>query len=311
MDPISAPVLAAAFAAAILPFLRRSPFVLAVAILNVAIFLYTVAALVMLGSDAPFHDLAMRPESAFGDRAHTLLTHMFLHGSLLHILGNTLFLVLFGMPLEARIGPRRVAAIYFAAGITAGVLDSAAAIFVTGDADVYRVGASGAIFGVMGAFLALYPTQEILMPLVVIVTEAPVWVGVVIYGGFETYLVLIRQSDGVGHMAHVGGLVAGIAAGPLVAGEIAVPKTLVPGALDPIARSGRARELVVRIAEEDLPDIREAWLDELEKVARCPGCRAQLARRGDAFECTECAFSVRYRERRGRRARRRSRESGQ
>ncbi|MCI0497441.1 MAG: rhomboid family intramembrane serine protease [Thermoplasmata archaeon] len=296
MDPISAPVAVAAFAALALPLVRRFPFVLAVAILNVATFLYAVAAWVLLDSNALYGDLAMRPEDAFGSGAYTLVTHMFMHGSLLHILGNTVFLVFFGMPLEGRIGPRRVAAIYFASGIAASVIDSLVSIAVTGDSHVPRIGASGAIFGIMGAFLALYPVQRILMPLVVIIMEAPVWVGVVIYGGFETYLVLINQSDGIGHVAHVGGLIAGMVAGPAVAGDIAVPKAIVPGALKPIARGGRARELADRIEKEDIHDIREAWLDELIEVARCPECGSGLRKAGDRIACVKCGFSVRYLE---------------
>jgi len=297
MDPASVPVLLAAVGVLALPFVRRAPFVLAVAIVNILIFLYGVGFWVLTGSFSIYSDLALRPDTAFGPRSYTLVTHMFLHANLLHILGNTIFLVFFGMPLEARIGPRRMAAIYLVSGVMAGVLDSLASIGIVGDVVVPRVGASGAIFGIMGAFLALYPHQRILMPFLVIIMEAPVWVGVLLYGGFETYLVLIQASDGIGHMAHVGGVVTGIIVAPLIAADVARRKRIAVDDLEVLARTPRQSELLDHIRGEDIPDIREAWLDEFVAMSCCPECGASVYRSGDRIRCLRCDWHVTYQHR--------------
>ncbi len=296
MDPVSLPVLALIVLSLVYTLRQKVPFIFFIAIVNFLIFLYFVVMVVMMPGRLwyLYNDLALRPETAVGPKFYTFVTHMFLHGSLLHILGNTIFLVFFGLPFEQRIGTKKIAIIYFASGIIAGVLDTATSFSIFGDTHVFRVGASGAIFGLMGAYLATYPNDMILMPLIILV-EAPVWMGVLVYGAFETWLVITLRSDGIGHMAHVGGLATGMVLAPMIAGELAGKKVISVPALHRLAKGPRAKELIGHIESEDIDDVREAWIDQFADVIICPSCGEDVVKDGDKFGCTKCGWETRFR----------------
>ncbi len=142
----------------------------------------------------------------------TLLTHMFLHGSWLHLLGNMWFLWIFGGNVEDSMGPARFAVFYILSGLAA----AAAQIVADPASAIPMVGASGAIGGVMGAYVLLYPRVRVTMLvwIIVFVTtfEIPAfwmlgyWFLVQVVGGIGS---LGAQGGGVAFWAHVGGFVAG------------------------------------------------------------------------------------------------------
>jgi membrane associated rhomboid family serine protease len=144
----------------------------------------------------------------------TIVTSMFLHGSVLHLLGNMLYLWIFGDNVEDRLGRVRFIAFYVACGAVAalgqGVADPRS--------PVPMIGASGAISGVLGAYLVLYPRARVLvlLPLLLIVTTvrvpAVVVLGIWFAGQLLSSLLAPSGSGGVAFAAHVGGFVAGILA---------------------------------------------------------------------------------------------------
>jgi membrane associated rhomboid family serine protease len=135
-----------------------------------------------------------------------LLYSMFLHGSWLHIGGNMLFLWIFGNNIEDRMGPFPYLGFYLLAGIVA----SAAHVLVQPDSTVPVLGASGAIAGVMGAYVVLFPNVKIRS--LIIITIIPLfrdiaakwWLGFWFVTQFFT-----NPSAGVAWVAHVGGFVFG------------------------------------------------------------------------------------------------------
>ena len=144
----------------------------------------------------------------------TILTAMFLHGGWLHLIGNMLYLWIFGDNIEDRLGRGRFAAFYFACGAVAalgqGVADP--------QSEVPMIGASGAISGVLGAYLVLYPRARVLvlLPLLFFVTAVRVPALVVLGIWFAAQLLssLVAapgSGGGVAFAAHVGGFVAGVA----------------------------------------------------------------------------------------------------
>ena len=141
-----------------------------------------------------------------------VLYSMFLHGSWLHLGGNMLFLWVFGNNIEDKRGKLPYAAFYLLAGLAA----TAAHIAVQPDSTVPVVGASGAIAGVMGAYLVLYPNVQIrslifLGFFVFFRDVAAKWLlGIWLVSQF-----FISPNEGVAWMAHVGGFVFGVAAGLL------------------------------------------------------------------------------------------------
>ncbi|MCC6645966.1 MAG: rhomboid family intramembrane serine protease [Polyangiaceae bacterium] len=140
----------------------------------------------------------------------TIFTSMFLHGGLLHLLGNLWFLYLFGGAVEAALGRARFLAFYLSAGLVAAL----AQLVSDPSSAVPMIGASGAIAGVLGGFALRYPRAPvaIITPLLFSI-ELPAFV---VVGGWFAIQVLLGISSlgeqaGVAFFAHVGGLVAGVA----------------------------------------------------------------------------------------------------
>lgn len=140
----------------------------------------------------------------------SVLWSMFLHGSLLHIGGNMLFLWVFGNNIEDRLGPLRYASFYLVAGLVA----TATQVALDPSSPVPMIGASGAIAGVMGAYLVLYPKVRIRTLLVVFIFPfladiRAVW----LLSFWFVSQFFLNAGSGVAWGAHVGGFVFGAAAG--------------------------------------------------------------------------------------------------
>lgn len=146
------------------------------------------------------------------DQWLTVLTHMFLHGSILHLLGNMWFLWIFGGNVEDRLGPLRFLLFYLISG---GV--AAAAQFAAGPGStVPMLGASGAISGVLGAYLILFPGAWVwtLVPWIVPILPVPAVIFLVLWFVVQTLSGLNALANGteagVAWWAHAGGFTAGL-----------------------------------------------------------------------------------------------------
>lgn len=143
----------------------------------------------------------------------TVLTHMFLHGGVLHLLGNVWFLWIFGGNVEGRIGWWRYLLLYLLAGFAAAAAQVAVGPFST----VPMIGASGAISGVLGAYLVLFPKAFVwtLVPWIVPILPVPAVVFLVLWFVMQAYngvgALLSGASGGVAWWAHAGGFAAGVA----------------------------------------------------------------------------------------------------
>ncbi len=143
----------------------------------------------------------------------TLFTSMFMHGGWMHLIGNMLFLWVFGNNLEDAFGKARFLLFYLVCGLVA----AAAHVFSTPESLIPTIGASGAIGGVLGGYLILYPQARIVtlipMGFFLYTTELPaliflpIWFGMQFLGIFASSL----GGGGVAYWAHVGGFLAGIA----------------------------------------------------------------------------------------------------
>ncbi|MBI1910392.1 MAG: rhomboid family intramembrane serine protease [Deltaproteobacteria bacterium] len=138
----------------------------------------------------------------------TLFTAMFVHGGLLHLAGNMLFLWIFGDNVEDRFGHVRFLIFYLLAGIAGSLVH----IMVEPSSTIPMVGASGAIAGVLGAYFILYPRAQIktLVFLLFFVTIA--YVPAVLFLGlwFLFQILSSGYATGVAWYAHIGGFVAGV-----------------------------------------------------------------------------------------------------
>lgn len=137
----------------------------------------------------------------------TVLTSMFMHGGLMHIFGNMLYLWIFGDNLEDRLGHFRFAAFYLLCGVCAAL----AQVFVSVDSVVPMLGASGAISGVLGGYLLLFPRRRVVAILFFTVIQIPAFVALGVWIAFQIFRGYYDNSEagGVAYMAHIGGFVAG------------------------------------------------------------------------------------------------------
>lgn len=142
----------------------------------------------------------------------TLFTSMFMHAGWAHLLGNMLYLWIFGDNVEDRFGPGLFAAFYIVSGLAA----TFAQLAVSAGSSVPNVGASGAIAGVLGAYILLFPQGRVRVlqrggvihvPAIVVIG---LWIAIQLFSGIGS-LADTAQSEGggVAYMAHVGGFVAG------------------------------------------------------------------------------------------------------
>lgn len=151
-------------------------------------------------------------------------TAMFMHGSWLHILGNMLFLWVFGNNVEDALGRLRFLLWYLAAGLAATATQTWATLHYAGleAASVPNIGASGAIAGVLGAYLLLLPTARVLTLVGIFILPLPaffvlgVWFALQLWEG-DFAVTHPAQGGGVAFFAHIGGFIFGAATVYLVA----------------------------------------------------------------------------------------------
>jgi membrane associated rhomboid family serine protease len=141
----------------------------------------------------------------------TLFTAIFMHGSIMHLLGNMWFLWLFGDNIEDDMGHVKYLLFYLATGVLASI--AFVALNSTGEAAVTPcLGASGAISGVLGAYLVLHPYRRVSVILIRMIVDVPAYVAVGIWFLFQVVSGVFDSSGGggVAYSAHVAGFIAGM-----------------------------------------------------------------------------------------------------
>jgi membrane associated rhomboid family serine protease len=207
---------------------QRFPFITAaLVVINIAVFVYQVMIQLTLGDaglSAFMADFGVVPARLTGGALLEpgLVTSMFLHGGLLHIVSNMLYLLPFGDNVEDRLGHTRYLVFYLLCGIAASLVHVG---FNPGSV-VPVIGASGAIAGVLGAYLMLVPGGRVrgLLFLWVIVdtVELPAivfigfWFVLQLFNGLASLGVTTNESGGVAFWAHIGGFLAGLLLAPLL-----------------------------------------------------------------------------------------------
>jgi membrane associated rhomboid family serine protease len=141
----------------------------------------------------------------------TLITSMFMHGGWFHLISNMLYLWIFGDNIEARFGHLRFILFYLLSGVAATL----AQMVVSGGSDLPFLGASGAIAGVLGAYMLFYPKRRVsvllgywLIPLPAFIVIG-VWFLLQLLRGFTSFAVM-ADTGGIAYAAHVGGFICGL-----------------------------------------------------------------------------------------------------
>ncbi len=155
----------------------------------------------------------------------TVFTAMFMHGGLLHLGGNMLFLWIFGNNVEDSMGPVKFIVFYLLAGVAATALQTA----INPDSAVPNIGASGAVAGVLGGYLLLFPRARVVTVIFIIIfftiLELPAMLFLVIWFAQQALFGYFGLTDGAGegggvaYFAHIGGFAFGLLAIKLFASE--------------------------------------------------------------------------------------------
>jgi membrane associated rhomboid family serine protease len=151
-----------------------------------------------------FNYLALNP-AFVAARPWTLITHMFVHANMEHLFFNMLFLFFFGTELERRVGESKFLQIFIISGLVAAI--GQMAVVPTG----YMMGASGALFGVMGCLAVIAPEIKVLLFFVI---PLSIRAAVVLFAVLD--FAMMGSADSIAHMAHITGLLAGLAYGGML-----------------------------------------------------------------------------------------------
>ena len=171
-----------------------------------------------------YRDYALVPaEVMAGEETYTFLTSMFMHGGFMHLAGNMLFLFIFGDNLEDYLGHIGLLVFYLLCGIGG----TFAQIAIDPSSGVHNLGASGAIAGLMGGYLILFPKAKVDVFAFFMIFSLPafvvlgIWIALQLFGGFGS---LGSDGSGIAYWAHIGGFVAGIVGIGLIAALKGMPK---------------------------------------------------------------------------------------
>lgn len=192
----------------------RTPFVtMALIAINVIVFLGYFTSMSEVELNRFFQTWGLIPVRVLtGDGIETVITSMFLHGGWMHLAGNMLFLWIYGDNLEEEMGHFGFLAFYLAAGVAAAAMQAAADI----RSFIPMVGASGAIAGVMGGYLLMFPRAKIDVLFIFVVFfrifAIPAWIVLGLWLGIQIFSGIVTPTDagGVAYWAHAGGFLGGL-----------------------------------------------------------------------------------------------------
>ena len=155
------------------------------------------------------------PRSVLNGDLISILTSMFMHGGIAHIIGNMVFLFVFGDNIEDRFGHIKYLLIYIVWGAAAAIIHSIFAVSAGGGM-IPAVGASGAISGVMGAYLIMFPRAKIFTVIIaffITTIRIPALAYIPFWFILQVIFGLIDPFGGIAYLAHIGGFVAGLGTG--------------------------------------------------------------------------------------------------
>jgi len=318
IDSVSILAICIMIVALVFAYVKRWMMTYALIIANFIVFILTIVftAQTIWGSSVSviIYDLGFRPiylSFEYFPQLYTLFTSMFVHGGFAHIFGNMLIFFFVGMAFEQRIGAKKFLIIYLLTGVCGTLTHSLLNIGST----ITLIGASGAIFGIMGAFAYSYPRDEVVMPIpigIMFITRIKVIYAVILFAAFETFIVWLDVEDTTAHFAHLGGLISGIIlAALLIHGggkEMKTPMQKIYydsnlpqktsridfSNLRKLAETPEQKELLSRIENETVPQVRDVWLEHFLEKAKCPKCGNPLHHLDKKIFCETCDFKTDY-----------------
>lgn len=293
----------------IIGYIRKITMTYVIILANLLVF-----ALWFFSPDQIISDLGFQPLYLISlqdfPKLYTLFTSMFVHAGFLHILGNMFVFFFMGVAFEQRIGRKKFLIIYLITGVFAALTQS----LVDFGSSISLVGASGAIFGILGAFAYSYPRDEVVMPVpigIMIIMRIKVIYATIIFAALETVVVIFSVNDNTAHFAHLGGLISGVILAALLVGNqgaklkktegmkqyttaISKSDTIDIAHLQPLASTAELQSMIQRIEHENVRQVRDIWLDHFLERISCPVCHKPLNHFNRKIWCEENHFRTDY-----------------
>jgi membrane associated rhomboid family serine protease len=271
-------------------------------------------------TDEIIGELAFKPIYLTVERSpqvYTLFTSMFLHSTIdpLHIIFNMFMFILVAPSFENRIGAKKFLIIYILTGICAAISHAVIAPLMTQPFNPYigLIGASGAISGILGAYAFSYPKDKVFFPVFFII-RMPVLIAGAIFLAIQTGFILMGGDPHIAYLAHVGGFISGIIVAAILIrrrgvglyeqvpyekrfiNSYAPPKAKKVdfSKLDDLANTPDLKEMLNKIKNENVPQVRDIWIEHFFEKARCPRCSSKLSHFNRSFWCESCGFKSKY-----------------
>jgi len=247
----------------------------------------------------------------YSPQLYTLFTSMFIHGGFAHIFGNMFVFFFIGTALEERVGLKKFMIIYLIAGVCGAITQA----LVNLNSIIPMIGASGAIFGIMGALAYAYPRDEVVMPIgigIMFLTRIKVIYAVIFFAAIETIVVWLDVQDSTAHFAHLGGLVGGFILAAILIKKVKKsntgsfktiyydsnispkPHEINISNLKKLANTPELKEMLKKIENETVPQVRDVWLEHFFDKIVCPKCKNNLNHFDNRVWCEKCGFRTNY-----------------
>jgi len=312
LSPISLIAIAVMIGGILISYVKKWMMTYALIITNFIVFVISLVFQRTIIQQLGFRPIYLTPE--LFPQIYTLFTSMFVHSGFLHIFGNMLIFFFIGMAFEQRIGWSKFLIIYLITGVGGALTHS---ILNLGSLTPL-VGASGAIFGIMGAFAFSYPNDEVVMPIplgfIMVFRRIRVVFAVLIFAALETFIVLIGTQDNTAHFAHLGGLISGVILAALLLKRPSTPSASYSSRQQPytiniqqtprrpydfsklsaLATTPDLQQLLTKVKHENVPQVQDVWLDHFIEKTNCPVCQHQLKHFNRKIWCDNCGYSITY-----------------
>lgn len=293
----------------VVAYLKKITITYAIIIANLFVFLVT-----LFFGNQIIGDLGFRPAYLSVEQIpqiYTIFTSMFVHSGFLHILGNMFVFFFMGIAFEQRIGRKKFLVIYLITGVCGALTHSVLNL----GSWVPLVGASGAIFGILGAFAYLYPRDEVVMPVpigIMFIMRIKVIYATIIFAALETVIVMFSVQDSTAHFAHLGGLASGVFLAAVLIGKKAekTKQATTAGSLDymhikksdtinfshlkELVKTPELKKILQHVEKENVLQARDMWLEHFLEKVTCPVCNKPLNHFDRKIWCEQEHFRTDY-----------------
>ena len=317
IEPVSILAICIMIGSIVLAFAKKWMMTYALMVANFIVFILTLTFYKFGDVSAIIWDLGFRPiylTPEYFPQLYTLFTSMFVHGGFLHIIVNMMVFFFIGIAFEQRVGAKKFLAIYLITGVCGALLHSIMNLGPETNT-ITLIGASGAIFGIMGAFAYSYPRDEVVMPIplgiFMVLRKIKVIYAVILFAVVETVIVIFDVQDNTAHFAHLGGLISGFILAAILIGRTKThtakgqtiyydsykpmtPSIIDYNKLDKLASTPDLKEMLKKVENETVPQVRDVWLEHFFEKALCPKCKNPINHFDRKIWCENCGFRISY-----------------